>query len=280
MGELEDLIVKTVAIPSVPQVLTRLQQVIGDPSSSMIDAVRVLEEDPGLATRCLRIANSVVYGLRVPCSTLRHASSVLGMAKLRDLALQTCLVAQFAHLKKTRGFNIDSFWQHGALTAICARQIAKNTRRFRGPVAETAASCGLLHNIGRLAMLDAFRASYLDVIVPTGGYGADAIQAEIEAFGFDHAKVGGMLAEKWHLADETIEAARDHHQPIAAEPKLAHLIGFANVIAHAYLESGDHAISEILQSETAQKLGLKSEDTADVAREISNLAAGAVMLSA
>lgn len=230
MGELDDLIVKTVAIPSVPQILTRLQQVVADPNSSIIDAVRVLEEDPGLATRCLRIANSVIYGLRVPCSTLRHASSVLGMKNLKDLALQSCLVAQFAHLKKTRGFNIDLFWQHSVVTAIAARQIAKNTKRFRGSIAETAASCGLLHNIGRLAMLDAFRASYLDVIIPTGGHGTAAITAEIEAFGFDHSTVGALLAQKWNLAIETIETARDHHAAITPEPKLAHLIDRKSVV--------------------------------------------------
>lgn len=280
MGELEELIAKTVAIPSVPNVILKIQDVVNNPNSSMVDAVKILEEDPGLGTQCLRIANSAVYGLRTPCATLRHATTVLGLRKLRDLALQSSLVAKYTHLRNTRGFNIDLFWQHAAVSAISARNIAKNTKRFRGSMAETAASCGLLHNIGRLVMIDSFRASYFDVILPVGGFGGPAVDGEMEAFGFTHATVGALLAEKWHLAPEIIDAARNHHQTRAGEPTLSHLIGFANEVAHGLLISKDQAVIDALASKDAAFLGFDTSLAEQVGQLIVNESVNAVISAA
>jgi HD-like signal output (HDOD) protein len=280
MGELEDLVEKTVSIPAVPQLLMRLQSVVADPKSSISDAIRIIEEDAGLGLRCLKIVNSAVYGLRMPCASLRHAGSVLGMTKLRDLALQSCLVAQFGHLRKALGFNIDLFWQHGAIAAIVARQVARNTRQFRGPMAETAASCGLLHNIGRLAMVDTFRATYLDVILPEGGHGQGAQKAEWDAFGFDHAQAGALLATKWNLSPELVATARDHHKPWGETPTLTSLVAFANEAAHAMLEAGDPGLRRLLECENARKLGIQKEAIDDIVREIAIQTVDATIVAA
>lgn len=268
MGELEDLVLKTVEIPSVPKALLQLQEVVSNPRSSIKDAVSVVEEDSGLATRCLKLANSALYGLRTPCSTLQHASSLLGMNKLRELAVQTGLVAQYAHLRKQYGFNMERFWQHGAVASVAAREIAKKSRLFRGVDGDVAASCGLLHNIGRLAMIDAFRASYLSVVLPLGGHGDAALRAEEEAFGFNHAVVGGLLAEKWKLAPEIVEAARGHHAAGQPPASLASLTGFASNLAHALLDSGDKQVLTIFQSPAAEPYRLELGSELDMLRSI------------
>lgn len=279
MADLEGLIARTVSIPAVPHVLMRMQEVVNNPKSSILDAVAVIEEDPGLGIRCLRIANSAIYGLRVPASSLRHAASVLGMRKLQELALQSSLVSQFEHLKKQKAFNTDVFWQHGAVCAVVARHLAKNTRQFRGPAAETAASCGLLHNIGRLAMVDTYRAAYLDVILPVGGHGDAATQAETEAFGFDHAQVGGILAGKWNLAAKVIEIARDHHQPRSGGITLAGVVGYASQLSHAFLTSGDKGLRDLLNSECSAFLNMTPETLEEVTHAIIEQSVNAVMIS-
>jgi HD-like signal output (HDOD) protein len=268
VGELEDLVLKTVEIPSVPKTLLRLQEVAASVKSSVGDAVKVVEEDAGLAARCLKIANSAMYGLRFPCSTLEHAASVVGLRKLKDLAVQTSLVAQYTHLKKQYGFNLERFWQHGAVTSIASREIARKSRGFRGVDAETAAACGLLHNIGRLAMIDSFRASYLSVILPSGGHGKRAVIAEHEAFGFDHATVGGLLAVKWKLAPEIIEATRDHHTAPPGPPSIAALVGFATDLAHTMLDLGDRQGFALFRSPEARIFQLQQGDDLDVISKV------------
>ncbi|MBI3819314.1 MAG: HDOD domain-containing protein [Planctomycetes bacterium] len=268
MLDLSQLIDRTVSIPAVPQVLLRLQEIVNDPNKSILDAVQILEEDPGLGVRCLRIANSAVYGIRTPVATLRHAGSVLGMRKIHELALQSCLVGQFDHLRKLRAFNIDLFWQHSAVTVVTSRELAKVVKGFRSIGAERAAACGLLHNIGRLAMLDHFRAGYLDVVLPAGGHGDDACKAESEAFGFDHAAVGSLLASKWNLSPETVEVTRDHHRPFNERSPLTALVGFASYAAYELLNSGDYALKASLNSQEAAFLGLTTEEVDEVSEII------------
>lgn len=278
-SKLEALVSKTVAIPAVPQVLTRMQSVVADPTSSILDAVKVVEEDPGLGARCLRVANSAIYGLRVPATSLRQAAGVLGMRKLQELAIQCSLVAQYAHLRQERAFNIDMFWRHGAVTAVAARHVARVTTLFRGSMAETAASCGLLHNIGRLAMVEAFRAGYLDVILPVGGRGDAACQAECEAFGFTHAEVGAVLAERWKLAPEIVEVARDHHRPRTGKPTLATLVSYASHIAHELLNCGDLAVKESLTSEGSTFLGISQVNAEEATKAIVENAVEALVVA-
>ena len=154
----------------------RLQEIVADPNSSLADAVKVVEADPGLATRCLKIANSAIYGVRVPRPTLANAAAVIGMRKLRDLAIQTSLVAKYTHLQQQYGFDLGRFWRHCTLTSVAAREIAKKSRAFRAADAEAASACGLLHNIGRLVMIDSFKTDYLSVILPVGGRGPAAVR--------------------------------------------------------------------------------------------------------
>jgi putative nucleotidyltransferase with HDIG domain len=241
VGELEDLVSKTVAIPTIPKALLRLQEIVADPNSSLADAVKVVEADPGLATRCLKIANSAIYGVRAPRPTLANAAAVIGMRKLRDLAIQTSLVAKYTHLQQQYGFDLGRFWRHCTLTSVVAREIAKKSRAFRAADAEAASACGLLHNIGRLVMIDSFKTDYLSVILPVGGHGPAAVTAEREAFGFDHAAVGGLLGTQWNLSPEIIAVAKNHHGRPGDLPSLAQLVGFASAVAHVLIDQGTEA---------------------------------------
>ncbi len=265
MDELEELITRTVSIPSVPQVFARLQQVVSDPDSSIPEAVKVVEDDPGLAARCLQLANSAAYALKVRSSSLKQAASVLGMKALRDVALQTSLVVTYSHLSKHAGFSLGQFWRHGAVTAVTARHLARHSPALRGVDKEALASCGLLHNIGRLAMLDGFRDDYLRVIGPVGNHGPEAVKAESEAFGFDHAQVGAILAANWQMGDAIVESARDHHLAAGGgAPVLHEVIGFANLLAHAVMEGGAASLAAMLESPAAAPYRLPRESLAFV----------------
>jgi len=261
--ELEELVAKTVNLPSVPQALVRLQETIAKPDASVGDAVKILEDDPGLAAKCLQVANSAAYGLRVRSSSLRHASAVLGLRALRDIALQTSLVASYSHLKKYSGFQLGRFWKHATVTGVIAKQVARCSRFLRGVDVDAMTSAGLLHNMGRLAMLDAFRDEYLRVIHPVGSRGSLAVRAEREAFGFDHALAGSVLASRWKMGDEIICTARDHHLSGDDVAPIAQVIGFANETAHVVIDHGEKALRDSLASPAAVRFQIR-EDAMDI----------------
>jgi HD-like signal output (HDOD) protein len=260
-GELEELVERTVAIPSCPRILGRLEKALANPEATVVDAVRILEEDPGIAARCLRVANSAVYGLKVPCSTLRHAAAVLGLRNLKTVVLHSSVVLAYEHLRRHPRFDFDRFFRHGAVTALVARQLAKFTRAFGAIDVDALAACGLLHNLGRLALLDAHKEGYLDVIVPEGSHGPGALRAEREAYGFDHADVGGVLATQWNLAPQLAAAAREHHRPAGTGSRLPALLGLANELAHAAIDHGEAGVRASLAAPEAGALGLDPESS-------------------
>lgn len=264
MDELEGIKGRAISIPPLPKVVTKLQELVANAESTIAQVVEVVESDPGLATRCLRVANSSIYGLRKPAASLRHAASVLGMRAIRDMALQTSVVRAYEHLRAYKRFDLDLFWKHSALTAAAARRLARSARALGSIDVDAIAACGLLHNLGRLAMLEAFKKEYLDVIVPVGSFGSPALQAERDAFAFDHGAAGAYLAKEWNLSPDMIAAARDHHLLVSEAPPMAVLVGLANHLAHAALERGEAGIVATLASPAVKRIGLPTESHPDL----------------
>jgi len=247
------------SIPQMPKVVTKLQELTADPESSIQAVVAVVESDPGLASKCLRLANSAIYGLRSPAASLRHAASVLGMRAIRDLAMQTTVAGAYEHLRAFRKFDLELFWKHSAATAAAARRLARYSRLMGTIDFDAIAACGLLHNIGRLAMLEAFKKEYIDVIVPAGSFGESALECERDAFGFDHAAAGAHLARAWKLSFDMIASARDHHGSFDKVSPMAALVGLSNLVAHAALQNGERGVTTVLTSPEASLFGVPPE---------------------
>ncbi|HKE00469.1 MAG TPA: HDOD domain-containing protein [Planctomycetota bacterium] len=272
MDELQELVERTLEIPSVPRVYVQIEEVMNRPDSSMSEVVKILEGDPGLAVRCLRVANSALYARRQPCSSIKQAVTLLGVRTLRDIALHASLVVAYQGVARYERFDLQRFWKHGAATGHVARQLTA-LPGFRGVTPDTAAVCGLVHNIGRLTMLDAFRNPYLDVIVPCGSRGHASLQAEGEAFGFDHAVVGGVLAEKWNLSPELVAATRDHHRSTKEQAPVANLVAIAGEVAHAMLETGIDGAKRRLSAPDVAAAGMTPARVEAIAESLAGAAA-------
>ena len=78
-AEVEELIDSTVSIPTIPTVLNEINAVLASPDGSAKDAAGVIERDPAIATRALRLVNSSCDGLRNPVSNINLGCSILGL---------------------------------------------------------------------------------------------------------------------------------------------------------------------------------------------------------
>jgi putative nucleotidyltransferase with HDIG domain len=117
------------------------------------------------------------------------------------------------------------------LTATAARLLAG----WRAPrQAEEAFVGGLLHDIGKVALVRGDAKEYVSVVEHARESGVAPHRAEEAVWGFDHATVGGLMLEQWRLPLEHQEAVRYHHQPGAAqvEPVLTALVSLSNEISH------------------------------------------------
>lgn len=192
------------ALPSVPRVVRRLISQLRDPGASIIDVVDELEQEPQLAARTLRIANSPYYAGRRSLASLKDAVTIIGTDTLRTLVISGGLEAVFVAVP---GVNLRQFWLDATLTAKAARSLA----RLAGADGEAAFLAGLLHNVGHLILCQGF-ADRLPAALASArsARGAELAALEREVCGMDHAQVSAAWLDELGFPEVIVEAVAHH----------------------------------------------------------------------
>lgn len=204
--ELERAIAVVGDLPSIPSIANEVMAMASDPGSSAEDICRILERDPALSARILKVANSSLYSFSREVETLQHAVTLLGFRSVSSMVLAASLRDVFQNF----GLAEKLLWEHSTLAgAVAARLCSYGAIDMPREPAFTAC---LLHDLGKIALCNMRREEYQSVIVRTYNEGISYVDAEREAFGFDHAELGGLVAEKWKLSPRLVLAIRCHHQ--------------------------------------------------------------------
>jgi putative nucleotidyltransferase with HDIG domain len=216
---------------SLPSVGVRVNEVVNDPNSTAEDIAKLISQDPALAARVLRIANSPAYGLSAQITTITRALAIVGTQLIRDLVLATSTISAFKDIPNEL-VSLDNFWNHSLYCGIAARLLAEQRGMKH---AETEFLAGLLHDIGQLVIFRkepeaARRALLLSVEGPDD---LALHKAEQAVFGFDHAQVGATLLRHWHFPDLLVACVENHHAPQEEQkfPIEVSLVHIANSIA-------------------------------------------------
>jgi putative nucleotidyltransferase with HDIG domain len=254
---------ESLTIPTLPIIVQRVNQLIDDPRAGTREIGTVLAEDAPLAAKVLRIANSAYYGLQEPCMSAQQASSVLGVRALRNAVAQAAVIRQFDHLRST-GFDMDALWRHSILTAQACSHLA-----YKSSVVELTPdefySCGLLHDIGKVVMLDKLGDRYADIVRRSEVTEIPLHVAERDELGYDHTDVGSIVAERWGLPIPVAAAIQFHHGPREAvrDSAVVSLVANTNLIVHHVTDGDLAAAASIIDSQTASFLGLRPDSIAD-----------------
>jgi putative nucleotidyltransferase with HDIG domain len=198
-------------LPSVPALVGDVMKLVEDPNASTEDLRRVIDRDPAVAARILKVANSSLYGFSRAIETLSHAIALLGFRTVRNLVMAASLRQTF----KQFGLTEKLLWEHATLAGIVALRLAAHPRIAHDR--EEAFTAGLLHDLGKIAFNNSSREQYTRVVARVYNEGLSFVAAEREEFGFDHAELGACVADKWRLAESLITAIRYHHSPEALE---------------------------------------------------------------
>lgn len=218
------------SLPSLPDVILRLQEKLRDPGVGMNELAEELASDPPLAARVLRIANSAYYSLSVPVLDITHAVAILGLDTMSTLLMQVGVMDVFAHQKRAEDFDPSILWEHSVFTAQVAGSFPK--RLLRHASREELYVCGLLHDIGKFVLYDHVREEFLEC-VREAKKERSLHKVERRVFEFTHADVGALVAERWGLPQKAVRAIGAHHDfsGYAATDPVVAIIAVANVIA-------------------------------------------------
>ncbi len=218
-------------LPSLPNIHVRITQVVDNPNSSARDVARIVEDDPGLTARLLRLVNSALYALPNKTEDISRALAIIGMTQLKELALATSVSSMFKQVPSGL-ITMKSFWTHSVACGIAARIIAS----LRGDHnAESMFISGLLHDIGTLILCTYRSNHFVQAAKLADTKGLALAVAERAVSGFDHAAVGATLLDAWNLPLHIRKTVAYHHEPhqSTAFPMEAAIVHIADIVATA-----------------------------------------------
>jgi putative nucleotidyltransferase with HDIG domain len=198
------------AIPTMPAIADRISSTLQDPNVGLSDVARVVAHDAPLAAKVLKIANSTFYGLSERCTSTQQATTVLGTRVLRNVLLQASIIQQYEHLK-SRGVDLDRLWRHSIVTAQTCSFLVQNARKKIQLAPEEAYTCGLLHDLGEVVLIDNLKEAYVEIWMRAQQSTMPLYMLEKNALGFTHCDVGAKVTKQWGLPPTVVRAVGAHH---------------------------------------------------------------------
>jgi HD-like signal output (HDOD) protein len=254
-------------ITSLPDIYFKLERALNDENTETEEIGKIVEGDPGLSVRLLKIANSPLWGLSECIDTITHALTIVGREELKLLALSTVIKGSFSNISKDL-INLNSFWQNSIACGVISREIGglnncSNLERYF--------MAGMLHNIGSLVIFNKSPKIAKDILLQCKEQNERLFVIENQLLGYDHCDVGAGLLKQWKIPTPLVEATYHHHNPDAAVefPHLVWTVHLADALA-LDLEigsNGDH-LTQPLEDCHLDKIGLNHEEWENLKKNI------------
>lgn len=229
---IEQFLDKVVDLPPAPQILPKLLALLRDEETDLNKVIDLVTFDPGLTIKVMNVSNSAFFGLPNKVNSVFEAVQQLGSQQLYRIV--TAGAGRRLFLSPywgTNGKQIDP-WRQAVMTAFASQFIAENI----GADPATMFMAGLLHDVGRVPLLLAFKDDYwafqqANAEAPQ----TEDTEMEIRRFGFDHASLGGRLLERWKFSQQIVSSVSAHHAPLEASESdmrpLAACVSLGEVLA-------------------------------------------------
>ncbi|MBP7146680.1 MAG: HDOD domain-containing protein [Acidobacteria bacterium] len=257
------LLAGTGDLPVLPQMASRILDELHSPRVTALRIAEFVKKDPVVATAVLRVANSALYGGRTEITDLAFAMTRIGLNQVRNLVLALVLRSSMVdpHVYGSVG---SWLMDHSLGVAFGSRMLADTV----GLPGEETFLCGLLHDMGRLALTKALREAY-------GIHKTGELPREVEALvDQHHGEAGALLVHKWGLPEMVEAVARWHHFPEQAGEHLrvAAAVSFADAMAHRLgLGKPPDERFNLVSHPAGALLGLKVEQVEEMAMHLPGL---------
>lgn len=197
-------------ISSIKNIVHGLIKIINDPKSTARDLKELIQIDPPLTARVLRLANSAYYSPRNKIGEITQAIIWVGYNAIKELAISQKVCEIFSGNEVIGGYSRNSLWKHSLAVALLGKLIY---RREFGQRGENAYVAGLLHEIGIIVKDQFFPDEFRATLMKSGSEKLNMVDAENEISGYDHTEIGRAIMEHWQIPREIAAAINNHHSP-------------------------------------------------------------------
>ncbi len=211
-----------------PETAVRLMQLARDPDATTEQLEEIIDADPSMAIRTLKLANSALYGMRSRISRIERAIIMLGRENVAKLAASTSVESAYKNVSiDAPGITPDTQWRFSASVAFATELIANEchglTSVARRKLCAEAFVTGLIHDIGTIVQAKLSPKPFAAAVAASLKSGVPLINHERRLIGIDHADIGMRLAEHWALPADLIQGIGFHHDPLSADTEIRNL---------------------------------------------------------
>ena len=199
-------------MPAFPRSVQKILELTRDINCRPKEVVAVIEKDPVMTVKILKIINSAYYSLPSRITSVGQSVVYLGINTIKNLALGFAAAGILPRMN-TAGFDIQRYLLHSLVVAGTARQLATQSARGEADPGDCYIA-GLLHDFGKVVFAQFLPAEFHDALSHAVEHALPLHQAEKAVIGVDHGLAGALLAKRWAFSGELVDCIRDHHNPL------------------------------------------------------------------
>ncbi|MFZ5482819.1 MAG: HDOD domain-containing protein [Pseudomonadota bacterium] len=256
----------TIDIPTCPAIVTQVLAEAQKDDPDMNRLAKTIESDVGMAAIAIKFANSPLFRVGAPVTSVRQALPRLGTRNVVCVVVATALRATMAGVSP--GF-IETFWKNTAAIAQVAGLIA---RKQYGISPDAAFTYALFHDAGIPLMMRRYP-DYQAVVDKAAAEGVALVEAEDRFYPCTHPIIGSLLVRNWGLPPLLGLAIRFHHEPDVYDLpdstlpggalSLVAVVHIAEHLGHLLDGVEDLDVGEALYQRALAHFGIHPEETED-----------------
>lgn len=240
------------SMPAFPKSVQKILELTRHVESSSKDLVQVIEKDPVVTVKVLRVVNAAYYSLPKQITSINHAVVYLGFNTIKNLSLSIATIGIMTAGNEA-GFDGRQCLLHSLSTAGVAKQLAL---RLGAVDPMDCFVAGLLHDFGKMVLAQFMPGLFRQALALSQENATSLHAALREVIGVDHAEVAAMLVERWRFPADLIEAIRFQSGPdLADKPMIACVFAANQISKKLKFGFGGNPWVEELPPAIAQRLG-------------------------
>src|SRR5690242_8269468 len=196
-------------LPSPSGVALAIIELCRKDGVSIEEIAHAVRADPALSGRIIKFANAAANAPRRPIVSVPEAIQLVGINTVRQLVLGFSLLGQY-RTGACAAFDYSRYWSRSLAVAIAASALCL---RVRSAPPDEAFTCGLLSDVGTLALATIYPDEYAELVSTHPASVQDMARIERERFATDHNELGAALLADWHLPRLFVVSVFHHEAP-------------------------------------------------------------------
>jgi HD-like signal output (HDOD) protein/CheY-like chemotaxis protein len=224
------------SFPVLPHHQVELLRELDAGNTHLQQAASIVSEDGGVMTKLLQIANSPLFQNAGPVSEPRDLLLQLGTRTTKAAILSLHIFEKYSGLESAE-VSAAEIWQHSWRTAEIARDLCRANHMGEDAL-HNAFFAGLIHNLGRLILLENHSPRYLEICHQARSEAKPLHLVEKEVFGVHHTDLTAFMLRLWGTTPPVVDAIRHYHEPwkqnSPGQKTVADVLHAANILSHQH----------------------------------------------